>query len=202
MSSRASPQTHDKESSRKSAADTVDDRAEAGSSSFVALRKNRGAKKSSFVSLPADTKAAAIARPTSLRSETPVDEPPSSVGPAAAERDPLPATASVGPGTGLEILSHVARCSPTEAWAYLAKYPPAVLPAVLASLLDPEALGSILPALAYGASVPQDRGKVLTIVEGLRATPRWKMNVAMLSPSERAAGATAWAAAGGEGSWS
>jgi hypothetical protein len=189
-------------SSGQSAAVAIDDRTKAESSSFAALRKDRGAKKSSFVSIPAVPKPAANAMQTSSISETPIDQPPSSVGPAAPERDPPPVTASVGPGAGLEILRHVARCSPTEAWAYLVLYPPAMLPAVLSSLLDPETLGSILPALAYGASVPQDRGKVLTIVEGLRATPRWKMNVAMLSASERAAGATAWAAAGGEGSWS
>jgi hypothetical protein len=65
--------------------------------------------------------------------------------------------------------------------------------------LDPEVLGGILPVLAHGAS--EDPAKVKEIMLGLKQTPRWRLNAAMLSDGERQTGRLTWERSGGEGAW-
>jgi hypothetical protein len=38
-------------------------------------------------------------------------------------------------------------------------------------------------------------------MEGLKSNPRWRMNVAMLSRTERLAGEDVWRSSGGDGAW-
>jgi len=44
-----------------------------------------------------------------------------------------------------------------------------------------------------------DRGRVRVILEGLRQTPRWGINVAMLDSDEKSAGHEAWTKCGAYG---
>jgi hypothetical protein len=79
-------------------------------------------------------------------------------------------------------------------------YPAQVIPAILASLLEPESLGQILRAIRYG--VEQDNTpRVKILLEGLRQTSRWGINVAMLDAAEEMAGREAWTVCGAKGSF-
>jgi hypothetical protein len=58
--------------------------------------------------------------------------------------------------------------------------------------MEPDALGLLLTTLDAGGGDGWSR----ELLEGLRRTPRWGVNAAMLSRAERAAGERAWAAVG------
>ncbi|WVQ74014.1 hypothetical protein IAR50_003595 [Cryptococcus sp. DSM 104548] len=111
-------------------------------------------------------------------------------------------TTSTSPGAGLVLLRHMTP-SPTYNYALISLYPPANIPAILGSLLEPDTLGQALLALEQGvrSGSGEDKERVKVVLEGLKGTKRWGMNVAMLSQREKEAGERAWKGCGGEGKW-
>lgn len=89
-----------------------------------------------------------------------------------------------------------------------------MVPRILAPVLEPDAAGMLLQAVDYGLSLAKTEVEVASASEangdaawardllaGLKRTPRWGMNAAMLSRGEREAGVRAWTASGGEGAF-
>ncbi|OXC67941.1 hypothetical protein AYX13_03625 [Cryptococcus neoformans] len=195
-------------------------------SSFAAMRKSRDGKKMSFAgeSTPqqsarlqaketaADAALSAIFPPLKPR-VTPISEskkPAASTingnsAPSTSNLPPLPTsldTTSTSPGAGLSLLRYFTS-SPTYNFSLLSLYPAENIPKILGTLLEPDTLGFLLLALDEGANKGTEKEKenVKKILEGLRQTKRWKMNVGMLSAHEKKAGEGAWKSCGGTGSW-
>ncbi|TYJ58652.1 hypothetical protein B9479_000488 [Cryptococcus floricola] len=111
-------------------------------------------------------------------------------------------TTSTSPGAGLVLLRHFTP-SPAFNYSLISLYPPPNIPVILGSLLEPDTLGQVLLALEEGVQSEngEDKERVKMVLEGLKATKRWGMNVAMLSRREKDAGEGAWRGCGGEGKW-
>ena len=187
---------------------TVSDRPK---QSFAAMKQGKGKKtyitptasiRQPIPSQVFDSPAAPPARTHTLTkplSETPTvpsDFSTASVSHIASPTNPT----ATSPAAGFELLRRIASLSAPETWSYMSHYPAHVIPAVLSSLMEPESLGQILCALCYG--VERDEvTRVRVILEGLRQTPRWRINVAMLDTFQEAAGRRAWLACGAEGSF-
>lgn len=195
-------------------------------SSFAAIRKSRDGKKMSFVGestsqlskQPQDKEAAtdaalsAIFPPSKPRvtSTSGSKKPAASTinvnsTPSTSALPPLPTsldTTSTSPGAGLSLLRYFTS-SPTYNFSLLSLYPAENIPIILGTLLEPDTLGFLLLALDEGASkgTETDKENVKKILEGLRQTKRWKMNIGMLSTDEKKAGENAWKSCGGIGSW-
>ncbi|WOO84615.1 RNA polymerase II-associated protein 3 [Vanrija pseudolonga] len=177
--------------------------AAAASSSFASLRHARGARpayagagSAPLLSTTAEQDAAAARATDFLRkpAAVPVAPPPPPPRPTVA---PPPDPTSTAPGAGLALLRALRSLSPAEGQAYLRHYPASNIARITAPVLEPDSLGLLLAAL--GAGGPEDAEWTREVLSGLRATPRWRMNAAMLSSAERKAGERAWALAGGEG---
>lgn len=194
-------------------------------SSFAAMRKSRDGKKMSFAGestqqsarlqdkeTAADVALSAIFPPSKPR-VTPISEskkPAASTinansAPSTSVLPPLPTsldTTSTSPGAGLSLLRYFTS-SPTYNFSLLSLYPAENIPKILGTLLEPDTLGFLLLALDEGANKGTEKEKenVKKILEGLRQTKRWKMNVGMLSAHEKKAGESAWKSCGGTGSW-
>lgn len=126
---------------------------------------------------------------------------PTTVRTSSSARAPIPPSdpTSTSPASGLNLLTQVSRLDAESTWTLLTFYPPSVIPTIVAPLLEPEQLGKILLGLRHGVkSEPQ---RVKTILEGLRRTSRWKINVAMLDTAEKQAGKATWEAVEGQGNW-
>ena len=104
------------------------------------------------------------------------------------------------PGAGLVLVRQLSTLSPAESWSLLTHYPPQTIPQLIAPLLEPDTLAHLLLALRHG--VVTDKDRVRDTLQHLKTTPRWKINMAMLSPHERKAGQEAWEMSGGLDSWS
>ena len=186
------------------------------SSSFATLRKSRDAKKT-FVEPDINSTTLKSSAAKTTRMPTPPSTaippvgpqaPPSqgSLGPrngASSSRSDLSPPDPDAPGATLLLLRHISPLSPPEAWSLLSSYPPSTIPRLLAPVLEPDVLGQVLLALQHAAlsATEQEEETVRTIMEGLKTTPRWTINVAMLSLAERSAGERAWTTCGGEGNW-
>lgn len=142
--------------------------------SFSSLKTSRAGKKAHVPPSP----------PTATESKTPT--PPA---------DPL----STATGTGVLLLRALSPLSPERAWSLLRQYPSENIPIILGAILEPDSLGNVLLALARGAK--EDQKAVKIILEGLKATPRFSMNVMMLDKTAAEAGKVAWREAGGDGHW-
>ncbi|KAL1407150.1 hypothetical protein Q8F55_006564 [Vanrija albida] len=139
----------------------------------------------------------AAARATGFLRKKPQAPAPTPATPAAPSAPAPPDPASTAPGAGLALLRALAPLPPPQAHAYLRHYAPANVARITAPVLEPDSLGVLLSAL--GAGTPADAEWTRDVLAGLRATPRWRINAAMLSSAERAAGERAWALAGGQG---
>lgn len=194
--------------------------------SFAAMRKSRDGKKMSFASestpqsstqtpdreSAADAALSAIFPPTKPRvgliseskklATSAIKANPT---PSRSVLPPLPSsldTTSTSSGAGLNLLRYFTS-SPTYNFSLISLYPAENIPKILDTLLEPDTLGSLLLALDEGANkgAEMEKEKVKKIMEGLRQTKRWKMNIGMLSMNEKKAGENAWKSCGGSGSW-
>lgn len=170
-------------------------------SSFASLRQARGARPAyagsgaaPLLSTTAEQDAAAARATDFLRKPAVPATPAPAPRPTVA---PPPDPTSTAPGAGLALLRALRSLTPVEGQAYLRHYPAANVARITAPVLEPDSLGLVLAAL--GAGGPQDAEWTREVLSGLRDTPRWRMNAAMLSSAERKAGERAWALAGGEG---
>ena len=196
----------------------------ASSSWFATLRKSRDSKKTFVTSSPngistSTSRSTLFSEPPSAVTEHTSTPSPSTTkqpndttqrpeaeqlsGTRAAPHSCIPPPDPDAPGAPLLFLRRLSALSSPQAWSLLSSYPPASIPRLLAPVLEPDILGQVLLALHYGAKsdTTEARDAVRTIMEGLKSTPRWRMNAAMLSRDERSAGEEAWAVCGAKGAW-
>lgn len=89
--------------------------------------------------------------------------------------------------------------SASEGWSVLVQYPPANIPLILGSVLEPDTLGTLL--LALQAGLADDTDKVGIVMNGLQTSPRIKLNAAMLDDVHRRLARELWEVSGGQGGW-
>ena len=181
--------------------------------SFAEMKKTREAKPSSVSpQTTSQTKSGPSTAPpsntlTSVRPAKPLapsidsstSQPPRQFEP------PLDPT-STAPGSGIALLRYLA--PPSLGWDALQHYPPGNVPIILGPLLEPDSLANLLAALHHGVNTVHSdeedgatRERVRAVMMGMKGMPRWKVNAAMLSKSEREMGREIWEECGGEGAW-
>ncbi|CAD6581164.1 MAG: hypothetical protein TREMPRED_002939 [Tremellales sp. Tagirdzhanova-0007] len=199
---------------------------EDGPSSFASLRKSRDSRKtfvnaetsvSTLTTGPTHSHPSNLppTRPTSSQpSPRPIStndgEPRMSIPPARPTKPEarIPALSQSvpsppppdpdSPGASLILIRQLGTLPPSDAWILISSYPPLTIPRLLAPFLEPDILGKILLALNHAAPIEADEQEIVrTMMQALRATSRWKINVAMLSRIERVAGEQAWKSCGG-----
>ncbi|BEJ13416.1 hypothetical protein CspHIS471_0305900 [Cutaneotrichosporon sp. HIS471] len=177
--------------------------------SFAALRGKRDARPAYAHApglTPVSTKSTSartliestqVPSPAPAPAQAPSSEP---TAPSKPNHTPIPIPpnpTSTSPGAGLALLRALRPLTPPHRFSYLRHYPAHIIPRILSPTMDPESLGMLLTSLDTGMGGEWTR----QVMADLRRTPRWGMNVAMLSRSEKEAGERAWSAAGGEGTY-
>ena len=122
--------------------------------------------------------------------------------------DPPLDPTSTASGSGIALLRYLS--PPSTGWQAIQHYPSANIAKILSPLLEPDSLAYLIAALHHGISVSAThddekgeaaRERVKDVMWGMKSMPRWKVNAAMLSRSEREMGRSTWEKCGGEGEW-
>ena len=171
------------------------------------MKKSRNSKPAFAKPVPTPTPSTSLEPRPPAQSTSPALSPPI-VPPTRPQEarpfEPPSDPTSTAPGSGLTLLRHLH--PPRVGWAALQHYPPQNVAIILGPLLEPDSLAQFLAALRHGLSsrsvdLTNAKARIKTIMQGLKSTSRWRINVAMLSKTEAQIGRTLWEECGAEGSW-